>query len=177
MTSKIVAILAIGALVTGCAGGGPQTERIHHGTVAPPFVLSDLVTGDEFNSLKTIQSHHATVIALWSMSCPDCREALIDVQHLYEEYSPKSIAFASINFDLENLQGVRAFVKGEGLTFPTLWDKRRRVATDFKALDYTFSLFVIDRRGIVVLSQYDHPPDLRDLVADTVDYVLKRDIK
>lgn len=177
MTYKILAIIAISALVTGCAGSGPQAERVHSGTVAPAFVLSDIVTGEEVNSLKTIQSHHATVIALWSMSCPNCREALVDLQRLSEEYAPKSIAFQGVNFDLENLQGVRAFIKGADLDFPNLWDKRRRVVRDFKALDYTFSLFVVDRRGIVVLSQYDHPPDLREIVADRLDYVLERDVK
>jgi peroxiredoxin len=173
MASRITTLLAIAVFITGCAGGGAGIDRVSKGTVAPPFVLSDLDSGQVISSVKTIQNHHATVITLWSMSCPDCREALIDVQRVCEEYSPKSVAFLGINFDRENLQGVRAFTRGEGLTFPTLWDKRQRVVRDFRALDYTFSIFVVDRNGTVVLAQYDHPPDLRRILARTLDHMPK----
>jgi peroxiredoxin len=172
MALKFAVLLAAVALVSGCAGGGPGTERVQKGMTAPAFALSDIVSGEEINGTKTIQSHHATVIVIWSMACPDCREALLDVQGVYEEYGPKSIAFLGVNFDMENIQGVKAFVKAEGIEFPTLWDKRRMVTREFKAMDYTFSVFVVDRMGAVVLAQYDHPPDLQRVLAKALDDVL-----
>jgi peroxiredoxin len=172
MALRLVAVLVAVAFTAGCAGSGAGIGRIQKGETAPPFTLTDLESGAEINSFKTIQGHHATVITLWSMACPNCREALVDVQRVYEAYARKSVAFVGINFDLENIQGVRAFVKGEGIEFPTLWDKRRRVTRDFKALDYTFSIFVVDRTGTVVLAQYDHPPDLARILAKTLDDVL-----
>ena len=178
MTYRLMAVLASVALLAGCAGSGAGTGagagRLHKGDPAPSFVLSNLESGEEVHSLKTIQGHHATVITLWSMACPSCREALVEVQRVYEEYAPKSVAFIGINFDLENLQGVRAFVKGEGIEFPMLWDQRRRVTRSFKALDYTFSVFVVDRTGTIVLAQYDHPPDLERVLAKTLDGVLDK---
>jgi peroxiredoxin len=173
MATRLTALLLLMAMISGCAGGGKRVERIQKGMAAPPFALAEISTRETISAAKIIQSHHATVITIWSMACPNCREALLDVKQVYEAYSPKSIAFLGINFDVENIQGVRAFVKGEGIEFPILWDQRRRVTKEFKALDYTFSVFVVDRTGAFVLAQYDHPPDLERLLSKTLDDVLE----
>ena len=173
MAARLAALLVLIAAVAGCAGGGAGYGRVQKGMVAQPFALTDISTRESINSVKTIQGHHATVIAIWSMACPNCTEAMLDIQRVYEEYSLKSIAFLGINFDVENIQGVRAFIKGEGIEFPVLWDQHRRVTRTFKALDYTFSVFVVDRMGSFVLAQYDHPSDLEGLLSKTLDDVLE----
>ena len=173
MATKLAALLLLTAVVSGCAGSGPGGERLQKGMVAQPFALRDINSQENIYSAKTIQSHNATVITIWSMACPNCREAMLDVQRVYEAYRPKSIGFLGVNFDVENIQGVRAFIKGEGIGFPIVWDQRRRVARNFKSLDYTFSVFVVDRSGTFVLTQYDHPPDLERLLSKTLDDVLQ----
>lgn len=173
MALRLTALLMLLAVISGCAGGGKTSERIEEGMAVPPFALADISTRETISAAKVIQSHHATVITIWSMACPNCREALLDVKRVYEAYSPKSIGFLGINVDVENVQGVRALVKGEGIEFPVLWDNRRRVARDFRALDYTFSVFVVDRMGKFVLAQYDHPPDLERILAEKLDDILE----
>ena len=174
---RLATLLVLMAVVSGCAGGGAGGgaggERIQKGMVAQAFALPDISTRESIHSAKTIQSNNATVIAIWSMACPNCREAMLDVQRVYEAYRPKSIAFLGVNFDVENIQGVRAFIKGEGIEFPILWDRRGVVTRAFKALDYNFSVFVVDRTGALVLVQYDHPPDLERLLSKTLDDVLE----
>jgi peroxiredoxin len=88
---------------------------------------------------------------------------------VYEDYSNTATVFYGINFDIEDTQGVRAFIKGERVTIPHLWDRGQRMTRDFKALDYTFSVFVIDREGKIVLAQYDHPPDLADILRESIE--------
>jgi hypothetical protein len=83
-----------------------------------------------------------------------------------------SMAFVGINFDEENIQGVKAFLKGENIKFVNLWDPRARVTRVYRALDYTFSVFVADRAGKLVLVQYDHPPDLAAMLAKTLDSLM-----
>ena len=172
MATRLAALLTLLAMISGCAGGGKTSERIREGTVAPPFALAEISTRETVSAAKVFQSHHATVITIWSMDCPNCREALLEVKDVYDAYSPKSIGFLGVNVDVENIQGVRAFVKGEGIEFPILWDNRHRVASEFRALDYTFSVFVVDRSGTFVLAQYDHPPDLERILSETLDDVL-----
>jgi peroxiredoxin len=172
MASRLLTLLLLSAAISGCAGGGIVGERMQKGMVAPTFALQDINSREYIHSAKIIQSHNATVITIWSMACPDCRDAMLEVERAYEAYGAKSVGFVGVNFDVENVQGVRAFTKGEGIGFPVLWDQRGQVARDFKALDYTFSLFVVDRRGAFVLVQYDHPPDLERLLSQTLDDML-----
>ena len=144
MTSRLGAICTCLALILGCAGGSTvETQRIKVGDVAPKFVLSDINTSEEFNAGKIFHGTNATVVTIWSMACPTCRDAIADVKKVYESYSRQTFAFLGVNFDTENLQGVRAFVKGEGIEFPTLWDGGRRVTKKYKALDYTFSMSIL----------------------------------
>jgi peroxiredoxin len=175
MTSRPAAVILCLALLLGC-GGGPSVEvsRIKPGDEAPAFALKDISTSQQISSEKVVQGHHATVITIWSMACPNCREALLEVEKIYEEYGPKTVAFLGVNFDRENLQGIKVFAKAEGIGFPILWDNRRRVVRSYQALDYTFSVFVINRAGEVVLAQYDHPPDLHAILTETLDRILQR---
>jgi peroxiredoxin len=161
-------------MIMGCAKGTSITaDRLRVGDEAPNFVLPNIFDPAETYSTRMIHQNNATVIVIWSMACPDCREALLDVQRLKDEYAAKAMAFVGVNFDRENVQGVRAFLKGEGIGFTTLWDTSARTARDYKALDYTFSIFIADRNGRLVLAQYDHPPDLAVIIRAKLDEILK----
>jgi hypothetical protein len=142
MISRLGSVCLSLVLALGCAGGSPiEPKRIRVGDTAPEFMLSDIFSSENVNSAKIVHNHNATVVIIWSMACPSCREA---------------------------------FLKGEGIEWPTLWDGRRRVVKKYKALDYTFSIFVVDRTGTVILAQYDHPPDLAEILAETLDQVLEQ---
>ena len=170
MLLRLTVVCICLALVTGCAKSTSVLEdRIRAGDRAPNFVLSAMTGGEPVRSGKIFQSSNATVIVIWSLACPGCREALRDVQRAYEKYGNKAAAFLGVNFDTENSQGVRAFLKAEGIEFTTLWDPATRVTRSYKALDYTFSLFVVDRTGTVVIAQYDHPPDLGVILDKRLD--------
>jgi peroxiredoxin len=173
MVMRPAALFACLAIVLGC-GASPRVaaDRIEVGDRAPGFVLSDIFGGQKIDSSRLIYGSNATVILIWSMACPSCREALVDVQKVYEQYGTKAMSFVGVNIDLENVQGVKTFLKAEGIDFATVWDGSRRVARDYRAIDYTFSIFVVNREGRVILAQYDHPPDLAEILAETLDGVL-----
>jgi peroxiredoxin len=157
----------------GCAKS-PTTvqDRIRVGDEAPAFELSDIFGMEDFKFGKVVHNSNATVIVIWSIACPNCREALTEVQKVHEVYGSKAITFIGVNFDRENTQGVRAFLKAEGIDFTTLWDSAARTARAYKAYDYTFSVFVLDRSGKIILVQYDHPPDLITMLSEKLDEVL-----
>ena len=173
---SVAAIVCLAMLVAaGCSGGASSAknaDRLKVGDEAPLFTLTDLRTGETYNSGKEVYDIRATVIVFWSMACPVCRDALLEVEKVYDKYAPLGVRFVSVNFDIENLQGVRAFVEGEAIAFPTLMDQGRRVTREYKALDYSFSVFVVDARDLIMLAQYDHPPDLYDVLAKVLDSVV-----
>lgn len=161
-------------VLSGCAKrASVVAARIEVGDQAPEFVLQDIFGRGEIVSGDVFRDNHATVVVIWSLACPTCREALIEVQEVYAEYHPQAVAFLGINYDKENIQGVRAFVKSEGIGFTTLWDSASRAARAYRALDYTFSFFVVDSDGIVTLAQYDHPPGLAEILAGALEHILQ----
>jgi peroxiredoxin len=174
MKTRVTLLCLILALSTSCAKG-PQTGsgRLTEGQMAPLFQLFDIFGQSDINSAKLFHSNNATVVIIWSMNCPICRDAMAQCQTVYEEYHSQAIAFVGVNFDVENIQGVRAFLKGEGITFDNAWDNRGRVARQYKAFDYTFSFFVVGRDGRLIAVQYDHPPDLAAVLSDILDRVLE----
>jgi len=176
MRTFVVVALSLGCLTlltAGCAKApakGPQ--RLMVGDTAPSFILTSISGSEQVISGKTIQSNSATVIIIWSMTCPTCREALAACEGVYERYNNLGMAFVGVNFDQENLQGVNAFIKGENIKFTNVWDPRARVTRAYRALDYTFSVFVVDGAGKLVLVQYDHPPDLAAMLAKALDSLM-----
>ena len=78
-----------------------------------------------------------------------------------------------INFDHEHMAAVRAFVKGEKLPFPVLWDLQQRVVRAYRAEAYDFSLFLVDREGIIRYLHYDHPPEVLKLLTEKVQKLLE----
>ncbi len=175
----VVCVCVLAAL--SCSGGASKSaksdDRLQAGDMAPEFALTDLLTNEMYDFGKEVHTNRTTVVTIWSMACPSCKDALLEVQRAHDAYSTMGIVFVGVNFDVENLQGVRAFVKGEAIAFPTLWDQGRRVIRRYEALDYTFSVFVVDRDGVITLAQYDHPPDLYDVLAKTLDRVIERPLK
>lgn len=175
---KTIAFLLAVALFAGCAHG-PSTgpARLKVGGIAPVFLLDDVRTGGRIDAGQVFYDHVATVVIIWSMTCPSCREALLECEHVYEQYSGKAVAFLGVNFDKENLNGIRAFLNSEGITFPNLWDPRTRATRAYRALDYTFSAFVVDREGQLKLVQYDHPPNLESLLTQSIDRTTAEEVE
>jgi len=164
----LIALVPLMALACSQAGKTPS-DRLNPGDQVPLGSLPELDGNREVVLAKQVHDAYATVFIFWSMTCPSCREALLECQKVYEEYGRTSVVFYGINFDIENTQGVRAFLKGEGVTLPHLWDRGQRMTREYKALDYTFSAFVIDSDGVIVLAQYDHPPDLADILREAIN--------
>jgi len=160
-------------LFASCSKAPVKTSpRLSPGEQAPVFVLPNMLTAEEVTIGRVFYDNNATVLIFWSMACPVCREALLEMDQLSEEYRGKAIQFFAINFDVENLQGVKAFVKGENLKMPVLSDRRGIVTKSYKAYDYTFSLFVVNREGRLLMVQYDHTPDLKLRVGKLLDEII-----
>ena len=164
------------ALAAGCAKSPtPGTQRLKAGDLAPTYSLPPLEGGDDIDLARVFQNNAATVVLIWSMQCPTCREALVACDEVFKTYDRMGIAFVGINFDTENLVGVRSFLRAEAVSFTNLWDPRTRAARGYTAKDYTFSAFVVDRDRNIALAQYDHPPDLAAILTRAIDQLLAKE--
>lgn len=169
----IVFLLIIPIIALSCSQSGKSTAgRLSRGDKAPTFSLPTLDGNEEVVVAKHIYNADASILIFWSMACPSCREALVECQQVYDAFKHRALVAFGINYDTENVQGVRAFLKGEAITIPHLWDRGQRTTKEYKALDYTFSIFVTDRQGRIVLAQYDHPPDLAEVLTEALEKTL-----
>jgi len=175
---KTIAFLLAVAVFAGCAHG-PSTgpARLKVGERAPVFLLNDMRTDEQIDAARAFRDNTVTVVVIWSMACPTCREALLECERVYQKNNKQTVLFLGVNFDKENLNGIRAFLKSEGITFPIVWDPRARATRAYRALDYTFSAFVVDREGQLKLVQYDHPPNLELLLTQSIDRTIAEALK
>jgi peroxiredoxin len=164
------------ALAAGCAKSPTAgTQRLKAGDLAPTYTLPTLEGDQDIDMSRVFQSNAATVVIIWSMECPTCREALVQCDEVFKSYGRKGVDFLGINFDTENIVGVRSFLRTEAVSFTNLWDPRTRAARGYTAKDYTFSAFVVDRDRAITLAQYDHPPDLAAILTRAIDKLLAKE--
>ncbi|MBD3185071.1 redoxin domain-containing protein [Candidatus Poribacteria bacterium] len=146
---------------------------------APAFILKTLDGNEVVKSRDIFSEKKLTVLIFWDSYCPDCLKAVADCQKFYQ-YSKENnldVNVYSINFDDEKLSSVRRFVRGEGITFPILSDKRKIAVSRYKAKAYDFSFFIIDNKGTIQYINYDHPPDVSNVIKEVVLKLLKERLK
>jgi len=159
--SSIRVHLFVGLLTMAWIAAGPAASEsgLKVSDRAPAFVLKSLDGENIWRSKKIFSGHPFTVLIFWDSYCLDCLKAVAACQKVYEQADSLGIELVSINFDDENLSDVRAFIKGEKIRFLVLSDRRKLVAKRYKAVEYDFSLFIVNCEGIIQHVCYDHPPE------------------
>jgi len=144
--------------------GVDTEEGLRVGTQAPSFALQSLNGKERVQSGKAFAAHPLTVLIFWDSYCPKCLRALVEYGRFAKEADTLGVGMLSVNFDHEHLTKVRAFVKGEKLPLPVLWDADKRAVGSYLALGHDISLFVVDSGGRVQAVHYGRPSEpLEDL--------------
>ena len=165
-------VLAGGMLLAGWSPSRAEDDGLSAGQRAPRFALEALDAEEKMRSRKVFAARELTVLILWDSYCPDCLKAVVACADYATRADSLGVGMVSINFDHEGMAEVRAFVKGASLPFPVLWDSRQQVARAYRAQTYDFSLFLVDRKGVIRYVHYDHPPAVLELLTRQVDEVL-----
>jgi peroxiredoxin len=147
--------------------GASSEEGLRVGMQAPSFALQSLDGKETVRSGKTFATQSLTVVIFWDSYCPKCLRALAEYGRFAGEADTLGVGMLSINFDHEHLAAVRAFVEGEKLPFPVLWDVDKRVVGSFLAMGHDISLFAVDSGGRVRAVRYGRPSEpLEELRAE-----------
>lgn len=155
--------------------GAPEEQGLRPGEAAPAFVLPFLDGERKMRSEEVFPAHDLTVLILWDSHCPHCLRTLVESGAFAARADSLGVGMLSINFDQEHMSAVRAFVKGEKLPFPVLWDADGKVARQYWIATYDFSLFLIDRKGIIRYVHYDRPDNIVRLLDAEGQKVLTED--
>ena len=90
------------------------------GLLAPDFALKNeegiIYQLNDFND-------RPVMLLFWASWCPHCKVELPVLQRVYDEYQDKGVAVLAVNTtQQDDLDSARQFVKGNGLTYPVLYD-------------------------------------------------------
>ncbi len=108
------------------------------GTMAPEFVLPDVVSG-EMVSLAELKSDVATVVMFICNHCPYVKHVNKELARLAQDYQPRGVAFVAISSnDIEAYPAdapdeMRVVAAEQGYSFPYLYDEDQSVARAYQA--------------------------------------------
>ena len=131
---------------------------------APSFVLETMEGEEVVVSHDFFHEQKLTVLLIWNSECPECLHALLETAAYAPRADSLGATILSINFDQDHMAEVRAFIEGEELPFPVLWDPNGEVAAAYQAEDYSLSIFLVDSTLNVRYLHYDSPEDVRELL-------------
>ena len=83
-------------------------------------------------SLDDLQGEKFTVIDFWATWCKPCVTAIPKINTIYNEYSPKGIAFIGVNVDgPRNLSKVKPFATSMKIEYPLVLDPDQNLVNRF----------------------------------------------
>ena len=140
----------------------PDAERAS----APEF-SGTLLSGEPFSSTEL--AGDVAVLNFWGSWCPPCRVETPEFQEVYDEVRDDGVQFLGLNVKDYDQQFADAFVADKGITFPSLYDPKGRVALAFRNYPAAAipSTIVLDRQGRVaaVYTGEVRQDDLRTVLA------------
>lgn len=136
-------------------------------TKAENFTLSDY--NGKIHSLSDYKDAKAIVVMFIATQCPVSNAYNSRMEKLYEDYSPKNIAFIGVNSNKqENLKEIAEHAKEHGFKFTILKDPNNVIADKFDA-QVTPEIFVLNSNfevlyhGRIDDSQRENQVKSRDL--------------
>ena len=162
-----------GGFMQDLLGTGVAEKGLQAGVQAPRFALRPLDGEQVVRSAQLFAARPLTVLIFWDSYCRDCLRAVVQCGKFAREVDSLGVGLLSVNFDYEHMAAVRAFVKGEELPFPVLWDAERQVVLDYQAIAHDFSLLLVDRQEKVRGVHYGRPREPLELLRSEVGRVLE----
>jgi hypothetical protein len=140
--------------------------QIPPGSTAPPFELPLFSSGEYVNSTGLFSAHAHTFIIFWDSGCPHCVQSLLGCEMFSLDRAGQDLAVYGIHADQGDLAGVYQLIEANGITFPQLWDIEGGTARHYGATLAEFTVFLVDRRGIITAAELDPQGDMRSTLEE-----------
>ncbi|MBC7385732.1 MAG: TlpA family protein disulfide reductase [Cryobacterium sp.] len=152
----VAIILAICLFVIGYLGerkrGQPQTEA--GGAIVRKVgeVLPDLELKSLDGKSVRLSELKAKVIVLnfWATWCPPCVKEMPALEKLSETYGPKGLAVVGVSLDENPAEVLNAFLKKNGIHFPSYVDPDGKLADRFSVSGLPLTLVMDGNRKLLL---------------------------
>jgi cytochrome c biogenesis protein CcmG/thiol:disulfide interchange protein DsbE len=113
------------------------------GAAAPDFSLRSIDGSGRIS--KADLEGAPVVVNFWASWCVSCPEEAADLERMWQEYGPKGVRFLGVTFG-DDVDAARAFVERYGVTYPTVHDPDKRLASGY-GVQGVPETFFIDHNG------------------------------
>jgi len=157
---RLVAALAVVALVTSVSQAGRYNKVLSIGDNAPNFTNIIGTDGDE-HSLSDYDDAKLVVAVFTCNSCPvavACEDRMIELQKKYGDQGVQLVAINVNNVEGDKLEKMKERAEQKGFNFPYLYDESQESAKAFGAA-VTPHFFLLDQdRKVVYMGAMDDSP-------------------
>lgn len=143
-------------------------KRLKVSDPAPDFSLKTLDESKTVGSKEIFPQKELTILMFWNSQSKGCLDSVVECEKLYKRSDELGFTFFSINFDKTTTNALD-FVKKKGTTYPVLSDISGIVPKSYNVEDYCFSVFIVDKKGIIRYILYGFLSNL----AETIEAELK----
>ena len=156
----LLAALALGLGVTACSGSesaaGNNVKFVQvkpgYSEVAPakrdpaPDLKGATLTGTQL-ALTSLKGK-VVVVNFWGSWCAPCRAESSSLEAVAKSTAAQGVTFVGV-VERDNKSAAREFVKGHGVTYPSIFDDDGQLAADWPAAAGPPYTFIVDRQGRV----------------------------
>lgn len=156
-------LMAVCLFCTACIWDETEhSDDIRVGDPLPAFTVTVRGDGAEHTVSAASLRGCVSVVTLFSVTCPDCRATMPELQRAYEAFAPLGVRFLNIS-RAEGWDRVEALWEEFGLTMPYSAQEDRSVYELF-AKSVVPRVYLSDENGIVRFLHTDDPtPDFSTL--------------
>jgi cytochrome c biogenesis protein CcmG, thiol:disulfide interchange protein DsbE len=167
-----VAAVAASVSCSGAGGrGGSNAANEHHpmvGVHAPSFTRPGVVGGGTLSTEAA--KGKVLVVDFWATYCKPCEKEFPALQALVDKHGGKLIVYG-LSED-ESTEGIAAFVKKTGVSFPIGWDQGNSISQRYR-LDKMPTSYVVDKKGIIRFVRGGYTEGEEQELARQVDELLR----
>jgi peroxiredoxin len=162
LAAAVLAAAVVNGALAGCGGanwvaGCTTQDRVvtcapgHRFTVKD--VKGELLDGSAYD--LAADKGKVVVVNFWGSWCGPCRSEADDLEKTYRETQARGVAFLGID-TRDDRDSAKAFVRGQGSTYPSLYDFGGGVALQFDVTQTaTPQTLILDRRGRIAYAIRD----------------------
>ncbi len=93
------------------------------------------------------------LLNLWATWCGPCRYEIPELQRMHDRFSPRGFEVVGVSVDEGGIEGVRAFVAEQKMTYPVALDEKGNLATLLQTSVLPTTV-LIDRNGKILWKRF-----------------------
>ena len=127
-----------------------EPGEVSLGSMMPPYQTPSL-DGKQFD--LAAQKGTVVLLNLWATWCQPCRFEIPELEKMQKEYSSRGLKVVGVSLDDTGVDGVKAFVKEQKMTYPIALDPEGKIANMLQTSILPTTV-LIDKSGKIVWKQY-----------------------